>query len=364
MTRHHNPTARTHVLLAGGGSGGHVFPALAVAEALAQRGVEVSFAGSAAGMEAGLVAARGVRFHPVEAKAWVGRGPLARVATVATLVRSSLAARQLVRREGVAVTLGTGGYVSVPTMLGTRLAQRPTVLLEPNAAAGTANRMLSRFATGACVPAGAQPHLACPLWETGVPVREAFAAAAGPLPDGPIRILVLGGSQGSVELNAEVPLAIAAADPAHQVEVLHQAGRGRREAAGLRWQATAHPAEVVEFVDDVATAMRASHLVISRAGAITLAELAAVGRGALLVPLAAAGDHQRHNAESFARHGAGVAVAGGVGLAARLQLELERLLHDRMLLETMHQAARAHHRGDAAGAIADRLLAVAGGRAA
>jgi UDP-N-acetylglucosamine--N-acetylmuramyl-(pentapeptide) pyrophosphoryl-undecaprenol N-acetylglucosamine transferase len=195
-------------------------------------------------------------------------------------------------------------------------------------------------------------------------VRAAFAAAAGRLPEGPTRILVLGGSQGSAELNDAVPAALAAADPEHHVKVLHQAGRGRREVALARWQASGHPAEVVEFVDDVAAAMAACHLVVSRAGAITLAELAAVGRGALLVPLAAAGDHQRHNAENFAANGAGVAVTGGAGLAGRLQGELEQLLRDRERLATMHRAAHALHRADAAADIADRLMAVAAGRAA
>src|SRR5689334_15990332 len=141
------PSTPLHALLAGGGSGGHVFPALAVAEELAARGVRVSFAGSATGMEARLVAERGIPFHPIEAKPLLGRGLGGKVLALGTVARSGFAAAGLIRRLGADVVLGTGGYVSAPAVLGARLAGRPALLLEPNAHAGVANRGLSRFAT-------------------------------------------------------------------------------------------------------------------------------------------------------------------------------------------------------------------------
>ena len=161
-----------HVLLAGGGSGGHIFPALAVGEELTARGWRVSFAGAPEGMEARLVPERGVPFHGLPARALVGRGPLAKVGSLATLGRSAFAASGLIRRIGAHVVLGTGGYASAPAVIGARLAGRPVLLLEPNAHAGVANRWASRWASGAAVGwREAIADLKCPAWVTGVPVR-------------------------------------------------------------------------------------------------------------------------------------------------------------------------------------------------
>ena len=144
-------SAPRHVLLAGGGSGGHVFPALAVGDELRARGWRVSFVGMVGGMEEGLVAARGIPFHGLPARPLVGRGPLGKIKALTTLVGSAFTARGLIREAGADVVLGTGGYVSAPAVLGAWLARRPVVLLEPNGHAGVANRWLSRWATGACV---------------------------------------------------------------------------------------------------------------------------------------------------------------------------------------------------------------------
>ena len=139
-----------HALLAGGGTGGHVFPALAVAEELLARGWRVSFAGTASGLEARLVPERGIPFYVLPARPLLGRGPLARVQALATLARSAVSAARLIRRLGVTVVLGTGGYASAPAVVGGRLTGRPVLLLEPNARAGVANRWLSRCAAGKC----------------------------------------------------------------------------------------------------------------------------------------------------------------------------------------------------------------------
>src|SRR5436309_9400673 len=172
-----------HALLAGGGTGGHVFPALAVAEELTRRGWRVSFAGLAGGLEERLTGERGVPFHPLPAKPFLGRGLTDRARSLAVLSGSTIAAARLVRRLGADVVLGTGGYVSAPAVLGARLARRPILLLEPNARAGVANRWLSRFASGAAVAFRETIRdLKCPCQVTGVPVRAAFFAVPSALP--------------------------------------------------------------------------------------------------------------------------------------------------------------------------------------
>src|SRR3954470_14195452 len=236
-------SAPRHVLLAGGGSGGHVFPALAMGDELRARGWRVSFVGMTGGMEERLVADRGLPFHGLPAKPLVGRGLLGKAKALTTLVGSAFTARGLIREAGADVVLGTGGYVSAPAVLGARLARKPVLLLEPNGHAGVANRWLSRFATAACVVyRETMADLKCPSWITGVPVRAAFFDVSPDLPplDAP-RLLVLGGSQGAKQINDAMPAAAArlvARFPA--IRIVHQAGarnldeaRAAYEKAGL-----------------------------------------------------------------------------------------------------------------------------------
>ncbi len=354
------PRPRRHTLLAGGGTGGHVFPALAVAEELVRRGWGVSFAGSASGLEARLVPARGIPFHALPARPLVGKGPVEKVRSLATLGRSALAARRLVRDLGAGVVLGTGGYVSGPAVLGAWLARRPVLLLEPNARAGVANRWLSCVATGAVVGYNsAAGDLKCPVWVTGVPVREAFFAVPAEPPAGPPRLLVLGGSQGARQLNAALPAAIAAVlREVPELTVLHQAGALNVEEARAAYAAAGGPArrvEVVPFLDDVAGAMASSHLILSRAGAIATAEICAAGRASLLAPLGIAQGHQGENARLLADAGAAVVVGSSEVTSERLAAELTALLTQPSSLSAMGRAARALARPGAAAAIADRL---------
>jgi len=334
------------VLLAGGGSGGHVFPALAVGDELAARGWQVDFAGAAAGMEARLVGERGLSFHPLPALPFVGRGLVDRLRALWTLVRSIFAARRLIRGLGIAVVVGTGGYVSAPAVLGAALAGRPSLLLEPNAVPGTANRWLSLWASDAAIAFdGCAGLLRCGAGVTGVPVRAEFAA----LPDEParrepLRMLVAGGSQGAEQLNRLVPAAL---------------GRLAGSAAG-----SGPEVRVADFVADMAAELGAAHLVVSRAGAITAAEICNAGRASLLVPLTLAGGHQADNARALAEAGAAV-VLPSAGLAAEpLADELGTLLADRGRLAAMGRAARSLARPDAAAAIAERVERLAGPPAA
>ncbi len=357
-----------HALLSGGGSGGHVFPGLAVAQELARRGWQVSWAGSPRGMEASLVSARSIPFYPLPARPVVGRGVLGKMRAVATLTRSAWRACSLVRSLAARVVVGTGGYASAPAVVGGRLAARPVLLVEPNAEPGVANRLLSRLASEAAVAWDeTAPALRCPARTTGVPVRDEFFEVAAELPAGPPwRLLVLGGSQGARQLNELLPAALHRAAAAGQkLAVCHQTGEAHsgatRDAYRAAAQATgaAVEVEIVPFIDQVAAAMAASHLVISRAGAITLAEICAAGRPALLLPLALAGAHQAGNAARLAAAGAAQVLPAAAD-DAELARRLEEILGTRRRLDAMARASRGLGRRGAATAIADRVERLGG----
>jgi UDP-N-acetylglucosamine--N-acetylmuramyl-(pentapeptide) pyrophosphoryl-undecaprenol N-acetylglucosamine transferase len=334
-----------------------VFPALAVGEELERRGWRVSYTGTATGMEATIAAARGLDFHPLEASAVRGRGAAARMAALVVLLRSTVRALELVRRLDVRVVIATGGYACVPAALGAWWRRRPVILVEPNATAGLANRALSRLARAAAVawPRTAD-ELHCPARETGVPVRREFSLVPAELPPAPPwRLLVLGGSQGAAALNQVVPDALdrLRRERGVALSVLHQAGAGKEQEPRAAYAASGVEAEVTPFLDDVPGAMAASHLVLSRAGAVTLAEICAAGRPSLLFPLALAAGHQLENARALELAGAAQAAAGAeatdaAALAGRLALLLRR-----EPLAAMARAARTLARPRAASTIVD-----------
>ena len=356
-----------HVLLAGGGTGGHVFPALAVGDELRARGWRVSFAGMAGGIEERLAGERGIPFHPLPARPLVGRGLGAKVGALTTLVRSAGAAKRLIREIGADVVLGTGGYVSAPAVIGARRAGRPVLLLEPNGKAGVANRWLSRWATAADVGyRETMADLKCPSRLTGVPVRPEFFAVPAEVPMGPFRLLVLGGSQGARQINEAMPAAAKLLLAwMSTVSILHQAGARNLEAAKAAYAregAMAASVEVVPFLDDVAGAMAASHLVISRAGAITIAEICAAGRASVLVPLAIAKAHQMDNARLLVEAGGAVVIPSNELSPMRLVDQIIGLLSRGPGPVEMGRAARSLARPRAAADIADHLEELGGAR--
>ncbi len=366
-----------HVLLAGGGTGGHVFPALAVAAELAQRGWAVSLAGGKSGLEERLAKEQGVAFHALPARPLLGKGRVAQALALATLGRSALAARRLIRRLDARVVIGTGGYVSAPAILGARLAGRPVLLLEINARAGTANRWFSRYADAALLAYGETAReLACPSEVTGTPVRPAFfevpplssSAAAAKRPP---HLLVLGGSQGARQLNELVPVALAVVARAslargvEGLEITHQCGRAHLEAAQAAYVAADVESafvRVTPFLEDVAGAMAAADLVICRAGAMTVAEVAAAGRPAVFIPLAVAAGHQLDNARELVEAGADRLLPPAEASNERLAAMVAELLADRAALAAMGEAARRLARPDAAARIADQAELWASGR--
>ncbi len=365
MAERSDPMAPERALVvAGGGSGGHVFPGLAVADELERRGWRVSWMGRPEGMERRLVSGRGMEYEAVVARPLVGRGAAGRLRALATVGRSALGARRLLRRRGARAVLGTGGYVSAPAVVGAWLARRPAVLLEPNAEAGTANRLLSRFARAAAV--GWQQSaagLACAARVTGVPVRAAFWQLPEVVPAARRRLLVLGGSQGAAQINELVPPAVARlAAGGMRLRVVHQVGAAHLASARQAWRAAGGEGvefELVEFLDDVPRAMAGADAVVSRAGAVTLAEICAAGRPALLVPYGFAGGHQARNAAPLVAAGGARALAGEAATPEACAAELERMLGDAAGLVAMGRALRGLARPEAASRIADLVEEVA-----
>jgi UDP-N-acetylglucosamine--N-acetylmuramyl-(pentapeptide) pyrophosphoryl-undecaprenol N-acetylglucosamine transferase len=357
------------VLVAGGGTGGHLFPGLAVVEELRRRfpGVKVHFAGTERGIEARVLPERGEELTCLEVTPLKGQGLSTRLASFVRIPGAMGEAASLIRRFSPDLVLGVGGYAAGPVLLCAALSGRPTALLEQNAYVGLTNRILSRFVDRAYV--SFEQTLALfgesKALLTGNPVRREFVelsqrALADPegFESRARTILVLGGSQGARKLNEIVPAGLARARLAERgLRVVHQTGKSMRAEVEARYRELGVEAEVVTFIDDVARAYANASLVIARAGATTLAELCAIGRAAILVPYRfAADDHQRKNAEALEAQGAAICMQEASLSADGLAQRVNRLLDEPAERQAMALAARAHGRPDAAAAIVDDLL--------
>ncbi len=358
------------VMIMAGGTGGHVFPALAVAGVLRQRCREVVWLGTHRGIEARLVPAAGYPMEWIEVEGLRGKGFAGWLAAPLTLARAVCQARSALRRRRPGVVLGCGGFVSGPGGIAAWLAGTPLVIHEQNSIVGLTNRWLARVAAriAEAFPGSfAARHRAV---HVGNPVRPEIAALPPPRDrfatrDGPPRLLVFGGSQGAAVLNRLVPAAIAALPSALRPRVLHQCGVRDCEATAASYRRHGIEAEVRAFIDDMAAAYAAADLAVSRSGALTVAELAAAGVAAILVPFpAAVDDHQTRNAAWLADAGAARIVAERALTPARLTDELAALLsRGRGGLLAMAEAARAVAITDAAERVAALCLEVEGARA-
>ncbi|MBI4703681.1 MAG: undecaprenyldiphospho-muramoylpentapeptide beta-N-acetylglucosaminyltransferase [Deltaproteobacteria bacterium] len=359
------------VLVAGGGTGGHVFPMMAVGEALREQavGTGVAYVGTPRGLEAKLLAERGERIELLDVLPLRGgglRGALRGGLRALTVLPE---AGRLVRRIGPDVVFSVGGYAAGPVALAAWREGVPLALLEPNAVLGFTNRLLRPLACRAYLgfPELAPAFAAGRARVLGIPLRPGFAPVPYVPTPGRARLLVLGGSQGALALNEALPRAIAiwAQGPAAAgvaLQVVHQCGRDKDTAVRALYAelGLAAQAEVATFIDDVAGALARADLVVARAGASSLGELCAVGRAALLVPYPyAADDHQKRNAESLARDGAAVCVVQAEATPERLAAELGPLLAEPERREAMARQAARRGRPEAASAIAADLLGLA-----
>ena len=351
--------ARPVVIMAGG-TGGHIFPGLAVARELRARGVPVTWLGAAGAMETRLVPPQGIAIDTLPIAGIRGKGKLALLGAPFRIMRAVRAAGFALRARKPRAVVAFGGFASGPGGLAGRLLGVPLIVHEQNRAPGMTNRILARFCRRLLV--GFPGSFASGEELVGNPVRAEIAAIAAPEQrlagrDGPLRVLVVGGSQGARVLNQAVPAAVAALAGQAQFQIRHQSGEKLFAEAQAAYQQADVAAEVSPFIADMAQAFAWADLVVCRAGASTLAELCAVGVPAVLVPFAAAvDDHQTRNAQYLVEHGAAVLLKQDAGLAAALQQTLQQLHDDPARRMAMAQAARGLARVDAAARIADIIL--------
>jgi UDP-N-acetylglucosamine--N-acetylmuramyl-(pentapeptide) pyrophosphoryl-undecaprenol N-acetylglucosamine transferase len=358
---------KVSLLIAGGGTGGHLFPGVAVARELMARvpGAAVTFVGTAAGIEARVIPREGLTLDTIRSAGLKGKSPAALLRGLLLLPLSAWDAWRVISRRRPSVVIGVGGYSSGPVVALAALRGVPTLLMEQNATPGLTNRLLSRLVRAAAVTY--EESLATfgrKAFVAGNPVRpEFFAALPGePAPDGRTRVLVFGGSQGAHAINvamAEAAATLAAASPG--VEVTHQTGERDLSMVREAYAGAGLTARVEPFLFEMDREMRAADVVVCRAGATTLAELTAAGRAAILVPLpTATDDHQRRNAGALVRQGAARVIDQRELSGARLAEELLGLARDGAARERLASAARGMARPDAARVIVDRVLMLAG----
>ena len=322
--------------IAGGGTGGHVTMALALAEEIAAAGETVLFVGSERGLEAKLVRPAGFELVTLPARPYAGRGPIAKLAALFAFATATISALGLLRRRRIDVVLSVGGYAAAPAAAAAIALRRPLAIVEPNAVPGRTNRGMARFARRVFTAfSAAEPAFAgrARVETTGAPLRrallDAFAAAgARRAPAPPFRLLVVGGSQGARQLNDAMLEALPDLDPT-RLEVFHQTGAADRERIAGAYRDAGFRAEVVDFDAALPARYQWADVVLCRAGALTVAELALAGLPSLLVPYPyAADDHQRANARALEASGGGrlldPADFDGKQLASALGILLEQ----------------------------------------
>ena len=346
-------------LIMAGGTGGHVFPALALARELRARSWRVVWLGTRRGLEARLVPPEHIELEWLSVSGLRGKGLLVWLRAPLLLSRALLQALAVVRRRRPALVVGLGGFVAGPGGVAAWLLRRPLLIHEQNAIAGFTNRCLARIARRVLTafPGSFPPEIDAQV--IGNPVRAEIAllpappqrfAARGPV----LRLLVLGGSQGAARLNAVVPFALARVRAALSFDVRHQSGARWLEVAQRNYAEAGVTAQLLPFIDDMAEAYGWADLVICRAGALTISELTAAGVGAILVPFpAATDDHQTRNAEFLVGEGAAIMIDERLLSAEGLADQLVALCSGRGRLIAMAERARALAKPRAAQVLAD-----------
>ena len=360
-------TANLRVLIAGGGTGGHIIPALAVAHELVTRHqAEVLFVGTPRGMESRLVPAAGFQLRLIEVGPLKNVSLATRLRTLLDIPRSLFACRRLIREFKPDVVFGVGGYASGPGMAAALMLRVPTMAFEPNAMPGLANRLVGKRVQAAAVNFPAAATFFRNAEVTGIPVRPEFFKLP-PATGGAPHLLVFGGSQGARLFNNTLPsIAPALLEAVPGLTILHQAGMRHVDATEAAYKASgANPArwQVSGFLDDMPARFAQANLVMARSGASTVAELAAAGKPALLVPFAAAADdHQTRNAEEMVKAGAAVMLKEpDLADHAKVLECLIHLLTSHERLAAMSAAALTQAHPQAAEDIAKRLVSLATG---
>lgn len=356
------------VLIAGGGTGGHVIPGLAIGRELRDRhGAEVRFLGTSRGLETRLVPAEGFGLELIRVGQLKGVSLATRARTLGDLPLGVWRCVRLLRVYKPQVVVGVGGYASGPAMLAAVLLRVPTLVYEPNAAPGLANRLVGKMVSAAAVSFPESRRFFRNAVVTGVPVRPEFFAIPSRDAAAAPQLLVFGGSQGARALNRRIAEVLAALlERVPGLTVVHQAGARHALATEATFRESgADPARwrVVPFLDDMAARMAEASLVVCRSGATSVAELAGAGKPSLLVPFPqAADDHQRRNAEAFAREGAAAMLLEAEMSAERLLDRLTELLGDTRGLEEMAVRARALGKPEALTTIGRMVVELAAGR--
>lgn len=349
-------------LIMAGGTGGHIFPALAVAKILQSRGHRIVWLGSENAMETRIVPQHGITLETLAIKGIRGNGIRRKLLLPFTLMQTVQAALGVIRRHKIDAVLGFGGFVSFPGGVAAKVARIPLIIHEQNAVAGLSNRALSKIAARVfyAFPGAFARAEGC----IGNPVRAEIAALAPPAQrfarhSGSLKLLVVGGSLGAKVFNDTLPEILAALPEQKRPQVRHQCGRGNSEAVARHYAALGiGNAQCSDFIDDMAQAYRGADFVICRAGALTVSELAAAGLGGFFVPFPyAVDDHQTRNAQFLVQAGAGECIAQPQFTAENMAEKIAALTREGCLKNAV--AARAAARTDAAAVLADAAEAAA-----
>jgi UDP-N-acetylglucosamine--N-acetylmuramyl-(pentapeptide) pyrophosphoryl-undecaprenol N-acetylglucosamine transferase len=354
---------RLRIVIAGGGTGGHLYPGIAVAREILRREPEavVTFAGTAKGIESRVVPREGFELDVLRSTGLKGMSPRALARGLALLPLSGVDAWRIVSRRRPHLVIGVGGYSSGPVVAVAASRGIPTLLLEQNAVPGFTNRTLARMVSAAAVTfESTMPYFGRRAFVAGNPVRpEFFAPTADDRAAGPPRVLIFGGSQGAHAINMAMVEAAPRLAAGSRVAVTHQTGERDLDMVRDAYRRAGFEARVEPFLFAMDREIKEADLVVCRAGATTLAELTAAGRPSVLIPLpTAADDHQRKNAEVMQDAGASVVIGQNELSGERLASTIVTLGADGPRLERMAQAARRLARPDAARLIVDRALAL------
>ena len=349
------------IIIMAGGTGGHVFPALAVAELLIEQGWQVSWLGTHKGLESRVIPEQGIEIDWLSVAGVRGKGLTAKMTAVFGLLKACVQAMKILRRRKPDVVLGMGGFVAGPGGLMARFLSLPLIIHEQNRVPGTTNRLLARMANQVLEAFPGSFSKNINAHSTGNPLRKRFLEVAvkehRPL-DNEVRILIVGGSQGAQILNETVPEAIAALQTAGSVQIKHQTGAAMLAQVESQYKALEINAETSAFIDDMAAAYQWADLVICRAGAMTISEVAATGTPAIFIPLPGAiDDHQTANARYLTDAGAGLLLRQNELNPATLADHITQALEN---LAVMRVAARQCARLDATVVVAGYCIAEAG----